>query len=258
MTDADVPGTWVTRVVVDPLNASVAYATFSGFRSGSPLPYVLKTADGGTTWTNIASDLPQAPVNDIAVVGSTLYVATDVGVFFSTDGGATWLAAGEELPNVPVTDLEYRVASNSLYAATFGRGIYALQLPSGQALNISTRVRVETGGGVMIGGFIITGSVPKTVALRGVGPSLSNLGVTDALADPTLELRGADGALLAENDNWQDDPTQAALLTSLGLAPAESERVRHRRDAQSRHFLHRNPGGERGRHRRWTGRDLRW
>ena len=129
VTDPDVPGTWVTRVMVDPVNASVAYATFSGFRSGVPLPYVLKTTDGGATWVSIVGNLPQAPVNDIVVVGSTLYVGTDVGVFRSTDGGATWLTAGKNLPNVPVTDLEYRAASNSLYAATFGRGIFMLSLP---------------------------------------------------------------------------------------------------------------------------------
>jgi len=129
VTDPDVPGTWVTRVTVDPVNANVAYATFSGFRSGVALPYVLKTTDGGTTWASIAGNLPQAPVNDIVVVGSTLYVGTDVGVYRSTDGGATWRTAGSKLPNVPVTDLEYRAASNSLYAATFGRGMFMLALP---------------------------------------------------------------------------------------------------------------------------------
>lgn len=221
VTDPDVPGNWVTRVTVDPLRASIAYATFSGFRTGTPLPYVLKTTDGGATWTSIAGDLPQAPVNDLLVVGSALYVATDVGVFFSADGGATWVAAGEDLPSVPVTDLEYRAASNTLYAATFGRGIYALPLPPGRALNISTRARVQTGSGVAIGGLIVTGSTPKTVVVRGVGPWLHNFGLTDVLADPTLELHGADGALLAQNDNWQDDPAQAAQLTALGLAPQD-------------------------------------
>jgi photosystem II stability/assembly factor-like uncharacterized protein len=127
--DSDLPGTWVTRVTVDPANSSVAYATFSGFRSGVQLPYVLRTTDGGTTWTSIVGNLPQAPVNDIVVIGSTLYVATDVGVFISDDGGTTWSTAGARLPNVPVTDLEYVAASNSLYAATFGRGIFSLALP---------------------------------------------------------------------------------------------------------------------------------
>jgi photosystem II stability/assembly factor-like uncharacterized protein len=218
VTDPDLPGTWVTRVAIDPLNAAVAYATFSGFRAGASLPYVLKTTDGGANWTSIAGDLPQAPVNDIVVVGSTLYVGTDVGVFVTSNDGANWVAAGTDLPNVPVTDLEYRTASNSLYAATFGRGIYTLPLASGRALNISTRVRVETGAGVMIGGFIISGTAPKTVAVRGLGSSLKDFGLNDVLADPTIELRGADGALLAQNDNWQEDPVQAAQLSALGLA----------------------------------------
>jgi photosystem II stability/assembly factor-like uncharacterized protein len=129
VTDSDVPGTWVTRVTIDPVNALVAYATFSGFRAGVALPYVLKTLDGGATWTDIAGNLPQAPVNDIVVVGSTLYAASDVGVFSSTSSGRKWRTAGMNLPDVPVTDLEYRAASNSLYAATFGRGMFVLQLP---------------------------------------------------------------------------------------------------------------------------------
>ncbi len=128
VTDSDVPGTWVTRVTVDPQNALVAYATFSGFRSGSALPYVLKTTDGGNTWSSISGNLPQAPVNDLVVVGTTLYVGTDVGVFSAANGGARWRAAATGLPNVPVTDLEYRAASNTLYAATFGRGMYMLPL----------------------------------------------------------------------------------------------------------------------------------
>ena len=80
----------------------------------------------------------------------------------------------------------------------------------------------------MIGGFIITGSAPKNVAVRGIGPSLTALGISDALADPTLELHAANGSLLMQNDDWQDDPTQAAQLTALGLAlqdPKESGMV---------------------------------
>jgi hypothetical protein len=98
-------------------------------------------------------------------------------------------------------------------------------LSPAQALNISTRSRVETGDRVMIGGFIITGSEPKKVAIRGVGPSLASAGLTDVLADPILELRGSDSALLVQNDDWQDDPAQAAELANLGLAlpdPSES------------------------------------
>jgi hypothetical protein len=88
-----------------------------------------------------------------------------------------------------------------------------------QALNISTRMRVETGNNVLIGGFIIGGSTPKDVAIRGIGPSLADFGISDALVDPTLELRASDGSLILQNDDWQDNPQRAAQLMALGLAP---------------------------------------
>ena len=67
--------------------------------------------------------------------------------------------------------------------------------------NISTRVRVGTGDNAMIGGFIIIGPEPKTVIVRGLGPSLS---VPGALTDPIIEVHGNSGELLATNDNWRD------------------------------------------------------
>lgn len=89
-------------------------------------------------------------------------------------------------------------------------------------MNISTRLRVETGDQIAIGGFIISGSSPKRVVIRGIGPSLSSLGLSDLLADPFLELRASDGALLTQNDNWQDDDASASQITALGLAPQNS------------------------------------
>jgi len=80
-------------------------------------------------------------------------------------------------------------------------------------LNLSTRLRVQTGNNVMIGGFIITGNALKDVALRGIGPSLSQFGIPGVLADPTLKLNAAN---LIENDNWQDYP-QGGPLSGLNL-----------------------------------------
>jgi hypothetical protein len=68
--------------------------------------------------------------------------------------------------------------------------------------NISTRSFVETGDDVMIGGFIVTGAQPKRVIVRAIGPELTQYGVPDVLADPTLELHDRAGALIASNDNW--------------------------------------------------------
>ena len=65
----------------------------------------------------------------------------------------------------------------------------------------------------------MTDNAPKRVALRGLGPSLGDSGLHDLLADPTLELRGPDGALLMQNDNWQDEPLMGEPIANLGLAP---------------------------------------
>jgi hypothetical protein len=69
--------------------------------------------------------------------------------------------------------------------------------------NISTRSFVQTGDNVMIGGFIVQGTVPKRVIVRAIGPELSQYGVPDPLPNPTLELHNGTGALIASNDNWQ-------------------------------------------------------
>ena len=85
--------------------------------------------------------------------------------------------------------------------------------------NISTRGFVDTGNNVMIGGFILgSGSTNTSVAVRGIGPSLSQVGLNNLLADPTLELRDSNGELLVANDNWQDDAVSATQLNAHGLA----------------------------------------
>jgi hypothetical protein len=86
-----------------------------------------------------------------------------------------------------------------------------------QMANISTRGFVQAGDNVMIGGFILGGNGNTNVAVRGIGPSLSAFGINPALADPTLELRDGNGALLVANDNWRDDPTTATNLSAHGL-----------------------------------------
>ena len=98
--------------------------------------------------------------------------------------------------------------------------------PAAQLVNISTRGHLhrtsEDASGqrtVLIGGFIIYGSQPKTVVLRAIGPSLGSSGVPSALTDPTLVLHSADGNVLASNDNWQD--AQQSELATSGLAPRD-------------------------------------
>ena len=86
--------------------------------------------------------------------------------------------------------------------------------------NISTRAVVGTGDGALIGGFIVRGDAPKQVIIRALGPSLVGAGISDFLADPTLEIHDASGAQIAFNNNWQDDPNSQAVIDA-GIAPTE-------------------------------------
>jgi hypothetical protein len=89
--------------------------------------------------------------------------------------------------------------------------------------NISTRALVSTGDDVVIAGFILGNhSGDDRIVVRGIGPSLTAAGVPDALADPILELRDSGGVLIFSNNNWQDNPTQAAELIAAGLAPTNN------------------------------------
>ena len=126
------PGRWVTRITVDPANPEIAWATFSGWRSGESYPHVVMTRDGGRTWVDIVgSRLPQAPVNDVIrhpTRPGWLFVATDVGVFRTTNLGKTWLKVGANLPLVPINDIDLPAGSETLYAATYGRSIWTTSI----------------------------------------------------------------------------------------------------------------------------------
>jgi hypothetical protein len=90
--------------------------------------------------------------------------------------------------------------------------------------NLSTRAFVRTGGNVVIAGFILgNGGGDDRVVVRGLGPSLSQFGISNPLGDPTLELRDQNGTLLKSNDDWADDPVQAAEITAAGLAPSDGK-----------------------------------
>jgi hypothetical protein len=91
--------------------------------------------------------------------------------------------------------------------------------PPSQALNLSTRMRTDTGNNVAIGGFTITGAVPKHVIIRAIGPSLTRAGLpaAEVLADPTLEVHGPGSFGTITNNNWRD--SQEAQIKADGLAP---------------------------------------
>jgi hypothetical protein len=153
-------------------------------------------------------------------------------IFVSRNGGpyTVWLG------NTTLTSAFFDGSPNSSYsfysvahdeagnveAAPASPDAIVLSTPSGQLLNISTRLRVQTGDNVLIGGFIITGTDAKKVLIRGIGPSLANFGITNALGDTTLELYQGD-TLLASNDNWKirsDGSSQQAEIQATTIPPS--------------------------------------
>jgi len=129
--DGAIPERWITRVAFDPLDAATGYVTVSGFRWNEPQPHVFRTTNFGANWTDISSNLPEAPVNDVIVdpqSSSTLYVATDFGVYRSTDTGGSWEALGNGLPNVVVMDLRLHQPTRTLIAGTYGRSMWTYDL----------------------------------------------------------------------------------------------------------------------------------
>jgi phospholipase/lecithinase/hemolysin len=90
--------------------------------------------------------------------------------------------------------------------------------PPGKAVNLATRLFVDTGERVAIAGFIVTGDISKKVLLRGIGPSLAQSNVPDPLADPTLTLFDSNGDIQQTNDDWKNS-ADAAEIMSTGIAP---------------------------------------
>lgn len=225
---------------------------------------LFRTSDGGMTWSSTgwtgagtANDVAGHPQVQLLFV--SLQTAQDVGpqVMRSTDGGATFLPFANGLEGV-ITPRELALAGYSRLVLSSGKGSYGTELlglptptptpsPTPTATipptptptptpsptphvatlaNISTRLQVGTGGNVMIAGFIVTGTAPKHVIIRAIGPSLS--GVPNVLVNPRLELHDGSGANIGMNDNWQTTQLggiitsdQVQAIQNSGLAPTD-------------------------------------
>ncbi len=169
-----------------------------------------------------------------AIVGGAFYnppvnqfPASYVGKYFFADLCSGWIRFMDPATNTAsafATDLSTPVdlqvgPDGGLYYLVRGGGgqVWRVTATPAQALNISSRSQVSSGQNVMIGGFIITGTADKRVIVRALGPSLQQLGVPNPLANPSLELRGSTGALIASNDDWRS--TQEAEIIKSQLAP---------------------------------------
>jgi photosystem II stability/assembly factor-like uncharacterized protein len=130
---ANLPGlpkrTWVSGVEASHHDENTAYATFDGHRTGDMKTYVYKTADGGKSWTPLATAdvkgfaqvVREDPVNP-----RLLFLGTEFGLFISVDGGGSWAHYREEFPQVPVDDIAIHKREGDVVLATHGRGIWII------------------------------------------------------------------------------------------------------------------------------------
>lgn len=118
---------WVTRVFASHSNGAIAYVSKSRHRQDDFRPFLYKTTDYGATWSSIASNLPNRPINVVFEDyknSDLLFVGNDAGVYATIDGGARWFALRGNMPTVPVQDLIIHPRESDLVVGTYGRGIW--------------------------------------------------------------------------------------------------------------------------------------
>jgi photosystem II stability/assembly factor-like uncharacterized protein len=124
-----IPNRFVTDFALSERDPAVVYVTLSGFGAS----HVWRSTDSGRSWHDIGFGLPDIPVNAIVLDPEEerhIFVGTDIGVFASLDGGATWFPYGTGLPRAPVVDLGIHFARRVLRAATHGRSMWEVPLPT--------------------------------------------------------------------------------------------------------------------------------
>ncbi|OWY23463.1 glycosyl hydrolase [Sphingobacteriales bacterium UPWRP_1] len=139
---AGLPKQWVSCIAVNPKEENTAFVAFSGYRQADFRPLLYKTCNAGITWQPAAANLPETPVNKILFDPSdtsTVYIGTDTGVFYTQNSGKNWQMLGNNLPAVPVTDLCLQPKERRLVAATYGRGMFTIQLGNTEAKLLPTR-----------------------------------------------------------------------------------------------------------------------
>ncbi|MDZ4711026.1 MAG: FlgD immunoglobulin-like domain containing protein [bacterium] len=137
------PYRWITRVAIDPVNENIAYVTYNGLKWRDPQPHVFRTTNKGQSWTDISSNLPDAPVNAFAIDPlrpNVLFVGSDVGAYVSFNTGQSWQFLGTGLPMVSVYDFKIHPTAYYLVAGTHGRSMYKIDLTQVVGINSNEEI----------------------------------------------------------------------------------------------------------------------
>jgi len=128
---ADLPVRYVTKVYASRDDVNTVYATLSGYRYGEDNGNIYSSSDKGKTWEALGASLPDIPINDVVTDSDgKLIIATDAGLFLSENEGVVWQPICPEIPSLIITDLYMAHDDHTLYAATYGRSIYKVELSS--------------------------------------------------------------------------------------------------------------------------------
>ena len=121
---------YVHTVLASAHNKNTFYAAFNNHRMGDFKPYLVKSTDGGNSWSLISNKLPERGstycIAEDPVNANLLFTGTEFGIFTSLDGGAKWLQMKGGLPTIAVRDIDIQERENDLVIATFGYGFYVL------------------------------------------------------------------------------------------------------------------------------------
>lgn len=184
------PNRYVTRIAVDPADATHALLTVSGFGSG----HVFETKNAGALWSDITAGLVDAPANAIAFVpGIGIMVGTDVGVFQAPSPGASWIAGPAGIPNVIVQDLIYVPTAKMLVAGTYGRGMFAYTVGGETPVlrgDVNADGKVDAFDALLIQQSLV-GTLPASTPIYPRGDADCNMAIQTA--DAVYVLRAAVG-----------------------------------------------------------------
>lgn len=203
------PNRPVNQIAVDRSNWRIAYAAYGGFAPATPgnSGHLFATANGGQSWTNITSNLPDAPINSVVIDPSdakTLYVGTDVGPFISTNGGQKWFSLGTGLPRVAIWQLDYDASHGVLLAGTHGRGAYTMTNGAPR----SALVVSKADAGKPVGP---DSTIDYTITVRNIGNAASTgVSVTDPVPNHTSFVSAGSGGYLGGHTVHWDNLTVPA------------------------------------------------
>lgn len=126
----------ITEIAVDPTDANHILISVGGYTATRKVYETFNANVASPTWTSIVRNLPNVPVNCIVMdndAANTIYIGTDIGVFVTNDNRVNWLMYNNGLPQTRIYDLEinYALATNRIYAGTFGRGVFYAEVYTG-------------------------------------------------------------------------------------------------------------------------------